>query len=269
MARKSVRHPQLSDEAPFAATASAICVCQPLHSKPDTDMPKAKTPSVGAAPIAAPPAPAAGLRKVSLAGFAVQSPAGKSAKSYPLLPDPDGQVAELVGLILEHSAQVEALEGSLELAKGELIAIAKPYYFSHFSGQHVIASSIEAHGTGGKVVRVGFSNSYRGASDEAALVRLAGEHAERFFRQSFEIKIKGDLIPEAAVEPLLAELQALFARHGASSALVAKASVKPTKEFHTARHTLFSPQVNAELDKVVPISASVKTKLGRGGGDDE
>ena len=26
---------------------------------------------------------------------------------------------------------------------------------------------------------------------------------------------------------------------------------------------------NAELDKVVPISASVKTKLERGGGDDE
>jgi hypothetical protein len=45
--------------------------------------------------------------------------------------------------------------------------------------------------------------------------------------------------------------------------------VKPVKEFHTARHTLFTPEQNAELEKVVPISASVKTKLGRGGGDDE
>lgn len=232
-------------------------------------MPKAKSPPAAAAapPVAsASPAPA-GLRKVSLAGFAVQSPAGKSAKSYPLLPDPDGQVAELVSSILDHSAQVEALEGALTLAKEELIAITKPFYFSHFSGQHVIASSIEAHGPDGKAVRIGFSNSYRGAADEAALVRLAGEHAARFFRQSFEIKIKGDVIPEAAVEPLLAELQELFARHGASSALTAKATVKPTKEFHTARHTLFTPQVNAELDKIVPISASVKTKLGRG--DDE
>ena len=150
-----------------------------------------------------------------------------------------------------------------------MIAIAKTFYFQHFSGQHLIASSIEAHGEGGKVVRVGFSNSYRGVSDEAALLRLAGEHAERFFKQSFDLKIKGDLIPEAAVEPLLAELQALFARHGASSALSAKAVIKPVKEFHAARHTLFSPQVNQDLDKLVPISASVKTKLGRGGGDDE
>ena len=58
-------------------------------------------------------------------------------------------------------------------------------------------------------------------------------------------------------------------QHGAVAALSAKATVKPTKEFHTARHTLFSVAENHELDKVVPISASVKTKLGRGGSDDE
>jgi hypothetical protein len=31
------------------------------------------------------------------------------------------------------------------------------------------------------------------------------------------------------------------------------------------RHTLFSAEQNLEIDKVVPVSASVKTKLGRGG----
>ena len=61
----------------------------------------------------------------------------------------------------------------------------------------------------------------------------------------------------------------MIARHGASAALSAKATIQPTKEFHTARHTLFSVAENQELDKVVPISASVKTKLGRGGSDDE
>lgn len=245
-------------------------------------MPKPRTPKPAEAPVAAAPsvpspdpatasaAPApAGLRKVNLAGFAVQTPAGKTAKSYPLLPDPDGQVAELVGSILDQSAQLEALEGSVELLKGELIALAKPFYFQHHAGQHVVASSIEARAGDGKVVRVGFSNSYRTVTDEAALLRLAGEHAARFFKQSFELKIKGDAIPEAAVEPLLAELQEMFARHGASSALVAKATIKPTKEFHTARHTLFTPEQNAALDKIAPISASVKTKLGRGGSDDE
>ena len=175
----------------------------------------------------------------------------------------------MVTSILDKSAQVEALEGALELEKAELIAIAKPFYFTHHHGQHAVASSVEARSPDGKVVRVGFSNSYRGTSDEPAITRIAGEHAARYFKQSFELKIKGDLIPDAAVEPLLSELQELFARHGASSALSAKATIKPTKEFHAARHTLFSVEQNHELDKVVPISASVKTKLGRGGSDDE
>jgi len=34
-----------------------------------------------------------------------------------------------------------------------------------------------------------------------------------FFKQSFEFKIKGDLIPEATAEELIGELQTLFARH--------------------------------------------------------
>ena len=134
-----------------------------------------------------------------------------------------------------------------------MIAIAKPFYFTHHHGQHAVASSVEARSPEGKVVRVGFSNSYRGTSDEPAIGRLAGEHAARYFKQSFELKIKGDVIPEAAVEPLLAELQELFVRHGASAALSAKATIKPTKEFHAARHTLFSVEQNHELDKVVPI----------------
>lgn len=238
-------------------------------------MPRTKTrtesavATIATAPVQAPvTAQAPALRKVSLAGFAVQTPAGKTAKSYPLLPDPDGQTAEMVSMILEQGAQLEALEGSVELLKSELIAMAKPFYFQHHAGQHAVASAIEARAADGRAVRVGFSNSYRAVTDEAALLRLAGPQAERFFKQSFELKIKGDAIPEAAVEPVLADLQALFARHGASAALVAKAVIKPTKEFHAARHTLFSPQQNAELDKIAPVSASVKTKLGRGGDDE-
>jgi hypothetical protein len=83
--------------------------------------------------------------------------------------------------------------------------------------------------------------------------------------RKIELKIKGDLIPEAAAEEIIGELQALFARHNAGAALSAKAVFKPTKEFHTARHTLYSADENMEIDKVVPVAASVKTKLGRGG----
>ena len=93
---------------------------------------------------------------------------------------------------------------------------------------------------------------------------MTGEKGAAFFKQSFELKIKGALIPESAAEEIIGELQALFARHNAGAALTAKAVFKPTKEFHTARHTLYSADENMEIDKVVPVAASVKTKLGKG-----
>ncbi|MCX6969928.1 MAG: hypothetical protein NTV93_07200 [Verrucomicrobia bacterium] len=75
----------------------------------------------------------------------------------------------------------------------------------------------------------------------------------------------GPLIPEAVADEIIGELQALFARHNVGAALSAKAVFKPTKEFHSARHTLYSAEENMGIDKVVPVAASVKTKLGRGG----
>jgi hypothetical protein len=229
---------------------------------------EAKTQTAVPAAPAVPAPKEAGLKKFNLGGIAAKPATGKPVKTYPVLPDPDGQIAELVGSILERAAQVEALEGALELDKSELIVLAKQFYFAHYSGQMAVASSVEAR-NGEKVVRVGFSNSYRGTSDDAAILRVSGEKGAKFFKQSFELKIKGDLIPEASVEPLIGELQELFTRHNAGAALSAKAVFKPSKEFHTARHTLFSPDENLAIDKVVPISASVKTKLGRGGSDDE
>ena len=92
------------------------------------------------------------------------------------------------------------------------------------------------------------------------------------------MKIKGDLIPEAAAEEIIGELQALFARHNAGAALSVKAVFKPAKEFHTARHrnNFELGMLNFEFLQlsdfqfplflpVVPVAASVKTKLGRGG----
>ena len=93
---------------------------------------------------AAPVAPAAGLKRFNLAGIATSAPSAKAAKTYPVLADPDGQVAALVEAVLEQNAPIEALEGALQIHKGELIAIAKPFYFQHHAGQMAVASSIEA-----------------------------------------------------------------------------------------------------------------------------
>jgi hypothetical protein len=208
-------------------------------------MKKPKDTTTNAAPVATPASAPVSVKKVSLAGFTTQTPATKSAKADPLLPDPDGQVGELISSILDKSVQVEALQGALELEKAELIAVAKPFYFTHHNGQHAVASSLEARSADGKVVRVGFSNSYRGTSDEPAITRIAGEHAARFFKQSFELKIKGDAIPDATVEPLLAELQALFARHGASGGALREGDDQADEGVpHRAAHAI---QRRAEL----------------------
>ena len=59
-----------------------------------------------------------------------------------------------------------------------------------------IACSLEAKAAY-KLVRVGFSNSNRGTTDDAAILGVTVEKGASFFKQSFELKIKGDLIPEA------------------------------------------------------------------------
>jgi hypothetical protein len=49
-----------------------------------------------------------------------------------------------------------------------------------------------------------------------------------FFKQSFDLKIKGDMIPEAAAEEIIGELQALFARRNAGAALIRRRrSIRP------------------------------------------
>ena len=61
------------------------------------------------------------------------------------------------------------------------LLVAKPFYFSHYSGQMAVASSVEAK-AGDKLVRVGFSNSYRGTVDDAAILRVTGESRNRWGR---------------------------------------------------------------------------------------
>jgi hypothetical protein len=126
-----------------------------------------------AAATAAPVAPAAGLKRINLAGISTKAPAAKAAKTYPLLPDSDGQVAALVNGIVEKAEQLEAIEGALEIEKAELIAIAKPFYFAHHAGQMAVASSVEPK-SDEHTIRVGFSNSYRGTSDDGAIRRISG-----------------------------------------------------------------------------------------------
>lgn len=222
-------------------------------------MPKLAEPP---AATAAAPAPAKGLKKVNLGGIAVAKP-DKGKTVYPALPDPDGEAALLVADILQESDELDALEASLALKKAELSGRAMQFYFEHLHGKHDIPSSIEAR-HGDRSVLVSFQNRYKQITDEAPVLELLGdERTAQFFRQSFELNIDGDLIPEDKTEAIITALQELFMEHNAASALSAKSVIKPTKDFHTARHSALTVAENLSLQKLVPIVASVKTK-GRG-----
>ena len=87
-----------------------------------------------------------------------------------------------------------------------------------------------------------------------------GRIGRLFFRQAFELKVNGDLIPVDHAQELLDEVVALFKRYNCEQALEAKSCVKPTKEFHAARHLILTPEENLALDQVCPIVSGVKTK---------
>jgi hypothetical protein len=220
------------------------------------------------AKAAAPPAPAAspkpaGIRKLGALGAIASAPAEKKGKDYPLFPGDDDTTA-LVDQLLDNLEQLEALEGAAEIAKGELIARGLPHWFAVHHGKAEIASSVAFQGVSGREVLVTAQNRYKAVTDEAALAAAIGdEAAARYFRQKFELKIDGDKIPDTAADALITELQELFARHNASAALTAKATICPNAEFHAARHKEFNPEQNTELQKLCPIVAMVKTK-GRG-----
>jgi hypothetical protein len=197
-------------------------------------------------------APAAGIKKINLAGLAPAKE--KTGTTYPALPDPSGDVAK--------PREMEALDASLDVKKAELRSIAQGFFFQHLHGKHEIPSSVEATGTKpDEKVLVTFSSRYKAIADETPLIEAIGaERTAQFFRQSFELKIDGDKIPAESAEEIIGELQALFAGHNASEALTAKAIIKPTPDFHTARHTALTIEENLSVETVCPIVAMVKTK---------
>lgn len=235
-----------------------------LTLQANNSMKTATAPKTKAAPAASTPTPAVGIRKINFGGIAVK--AEKTATEYPILPDPTGDVAKLTSDIIAESREYEALEGSLKIKKAELRALSQEFYFQHLHGKHEIPSSVEAKGLNPEdKVLVTFSSRYSTLADETPILDAIGaERTAQFFRQSFELKIDGDKIPADRAEELIGEIQALFAGHNCPEALSLKAVIKPTPDFHTARHTTLSVEENMAVELACPIVAIVKTKGRKG-----
>ena len=197
------------------------------------------------------------MRKLSFGAIARKQDKAKTA--YPVLPDPNGQLAIIIARIIERTAQIEALDGALAIDKSELKTLATPFYFTQASGKVDVASSVSAVSPAGEVL-ITFPNRYSRLESEDALLPILGEQTSTFFRQAFALEIDGDKLPAENSQELLDELQQLFARYHAAEALKVKECIKPVPDFHTVRHTSLSPQQNLALNQVCPIIAMLKTK---------
>jgi hypothetical protein len=195
---------------------------------------------------------------LNFAGIKKKSETTTKRKEYPSVADADGTVASLVAVIIECDAAKERGDA----AKKMLGEIAAPQFFQHWHGRPEQESSMKARSEKGNAL-VTFRKQLKKIDSMAALDSLKpvfrGQESE-FFRERFVIEIDGDKIPLQAQQALVDKLQALFAEHGALDALGVKTEVKPLEGFHSQRHTLFTPEQNIQINAVIPIVASVKTK---------
>jgi hypothetical protein len=202
------------------------------------------------------------LRKVSFGCITRKSEGAKA--SYPVLPDPNGQLSVIAARIIERTDQMEALEGVLRIDKDELKALATPFFFTQANGKLEALNSVNVCSPAGEVL-ISFPNRYGRLESEASLRPILGEQTSKYFRQAFTLEIDGDKLPSENAQELLDQLQQLFARFHAAEALKVKEGIKPVPDFHTVRHTTLSPQQNLALNQVCPIIAMVKTKGRRSG----
>jgi len=187
-----------------------------------------------------------GLKKVSLGGIAKKKE--DTSNKYPVYPDEEGKAAEIAARIAERQEQFDALESSLETDKAELGRILiRPWYLQHFHRKTDVPSSVLVNYTipadpnlpGSKpqpgTVRVTVKEQYYPFPSEDLFIPILGDKTEEFFRQSFELKIKGDKLPGEKASELVEKIQKLFADYDCSDALEAKENILPVENFRARR----------------------------------
>jgi len=205
-----------------------------------------------------PPARAGGIKKIS---FGAMTKKADTKTAYPVYPDQNKEAALIAARIVERSARFDELEGQLKTDKAELKLMVSPFYFATNRGKGEIPSSVAVHSAAGEVL-VSFTNRYPKLPDETPLAFLDPALVETYFAQTFEIKIKGDALPQdpAICQTLLDRLQSLFAEFNATDALQASAGIAPKKNFHEDRHRVLTVEQNLAVDAACPMVAMVKTK---------
>lgn len=213
------------------------------------------TPAAAAPAAAAPAAPA--RKRVNLGGIAKKKE--DASNKYPILPDAEGKAAELAARIASRQEQFDALESALEIDKAELARVlVRPWYLRHFHKKADIPSSVLIQYTRDSTqtppvtafARVTIQDRYYGFPTDEAFRPALGDLTDTLIRQSFELKIKGDKLPEDKAGELVERIQALFAEFGCSDALEAKELFVPVTDFKSRRFSELTPEQNLALENL-------------------
>jgi hypothetical protein len=195
------------------------------------------------------------LGRVDLSGIGKKQEKTKTA--YPVFDVP--RAKELAALILKGTQEMEAIEANVTINKADLRSLAVPAFFERMHGRTEIPSSFSVPSEEGEVL-VTFTSKYKQPTDLAALTVLMGEKAEKFLKPSFKLEIDSSKIPQADQQEVVNALVTLLATFDCADALSASEYTSPTEDFHSARHTAFTPEQNMAIENIMPMTAQVKTK---------
>jgi hypothetical protein len=154
--------------------------------------------------------------------------------------------------------------------------IIRPWYLQHFHRRTDVPSSVIVNyhveadpGNGVEErkgsVRVTVREQYYACPSEDTPV--LGDEVEKYFRQSFELKIDGDKLPVDKAPELIEKLQSLFVKYDCSDALEAKECVLPVENFKALRFSEMELSQSLGLENIGDkglTMVSVSTKGVRG-----
>lgn len=187
---------------------------------------------------------------VNLTAFKNKKPAA-AKNDKPFLPcDEEGVVKQLAQQVIDEDAKEKAAKGSKEQAQGQIKIQAREFIFriNHNKPSHQLTILVEGE-TG--LVQVSLKEAYTKVENIDPIAELIGQDlAAMFFRQYFEIKIKSDAIPSDRQQEVIDNLAMVMDQIGLTEAVEVSASIKPTPEFASLRHSKLTPDQNLELEEM-------------------
>jgi hypothetical protein len=188
-----------------------------------------------------------------------EKPKATGKTEYPVLPDPNGEIAQLADQFLKQHAAETAAKGAKEVARGQLVSHASPFHWSTNCGRQELQGTVSVAGKTGEVL-VQFKNAYKAIADvkdkAGNLVQSAEDRAKaippdifaKYFRQTFSIEIDSTKIQDDKLQAVVDKLQALAVELGITDAVNVSAAFMPVESFHTDRYRVLTAEQNMQIE---------------------